>query len=113
MANYCIDGKTDGNLSGGLVRELSNKYNSAEWYREEIAKLYAIMSQDPVVKEKDFVSRGYVKEKLDRIMLEICISLHPALEPFVEKILKSKNGNSLYISRFESFNIGSYAPVRL
>lgn len=58
---------------------------SNEWYREEVAKLLAIVKQDD---NRDFIHKDYLDEKLSRILHEIGIGIHPTLKPVVDKILK-------------------------
>ncbi len=58
---------------------------STEWYQEEVVKLLAIMNQD---EGENFVSKEYVKEKLNRILSGVGIGIHPTLKPYVEKKLE-------------------------
>lgn len=60
---------------------------SAKWYQKEVVKLLAIMNQDDT-DNNSFISKEYIKEKLNRILSEIGIGIHPTLEPYVEEIVK-------------------------
>ena len=60
---------------------------SAKWYQEEVVKLLAILNQDNH-KDDVYVSREYMKEKVNRILSGIGIGIHPTLKPYVEKKLK-------------------------
>ena len=53
--------------------------------QKEVVKLLAIMNQNS---KNGFVSREYVREKLDRILDGMGIGIHPSLEKFVELKLK-------------------------
>lgn len=48
-----------------------------KWYRKEVAKLQAILNNN---KQDPIIARGYVIQKLDYILKEQGISLHPDLE---------------------------------
>jgi len=56
-----------------------------EWYREEVAKMLAIVRQKG---EEPFMYRTYLDEKLSMILSEIGIGIHPTLKKSVDKIKK-------------------------
>lgn len=57
----------------------------AIWYKLEVAKLLAIAMQDD---SKDVMHKSYLKEKLERIMKEVGIGIHPTLKPVVKKLME-------------------------
>lgn len=58
-------------------------------YKKELAKLYAIITQDIGAKDR-FISREYVKKKLEQALSGRGIGVHPSLDPVVEKIMEKK-----------------------
>lgn len=50
-----------------------------KWYRMEVAKLMAIVHHN-TTDGHQFIDRGYIIEKLDKILKEYGVSLHPALK---------------------------------
>ena len=59
---------------------------SNEWYREEVAKLLAIVVQEMDTEPQ--IYRSYLDEKLQRILNETGIGIHPSLKRVVEGLLK-------------------------
>jgi len=56
-----------------------------EYYQREIIKLFAILNQD----EKEImIAKSYVIEKLNMIMQEVGIGIHPSLIPVVMQEFK-------------------------
>ncbi len=62
-----------------------------KWYLEEVVKLLAIMKQDDSG-EVVMVARSYVIEKLNRIINEMGIGIHPTLKPYVKEYMKELEG---------------------
>jgi hypothetical protein len=62
---------------------------SAEWYREEVAKMLAIVLQDD---DKPMLAKNYLEEKLTRILDGTGIIIHPVLEDPVKRILLNVGG---------------------
>ena len=62
---------------------------SAEWYRKEIAKLYTIIASD----NANPVHASYLMEKMKRILLEVGIGAHPALNEVIDRVHKENYFN--------------------
>jgi hypothetical protein len=67
---------------------------SNRWYRLQVAKLYAIIKG-----EEDKISKGYLEEKVGRILGEIPIGEHSSLKGYVANLYY--NDNKYYSDEIE------------